>query len=326
MLPEEPAELELRDYLRILSRRKWMILAITLLVTAAAVVATLAQTPVYEGSAEVLLQVKASESLFDPNTGVRADPNRAVQTEIEVLRSRPVRDLVRQKIGDAPKVTASGVGQTDVLTVRAESTDPKRAALIANTYASSYIEFRRTQAVDDLLAAAQQIQQKVTDLQAQLDSLPVTPATTARGDTGGASSDAARRASLEQQQALFRQKLDELQVDAALKSGGAQLVTPAVTPTTPVRPTPRRNALVALAVGLMLRVGIPFLRESLDDSLKSKEDVERAAHGTVPVLGVIPELRTWKDAKAAVVISITDPKSQAAEAYRSLRTSVQFLG
>ncbi|MBW3558053.1 MAG: polysaccharide biosynthesis tyrosine autokinase, partial [Actinobacteria bacterium] len=110
-----------------------------------------------------------------------------------------------------------------------------------------------------------------------------------------------------------------------LKSGGAQLVTPAVAPTSPVRPTPRRNAVVALAVGLMLGVGVAFLREYLDDSIKGKEDVERAAPG-VPILGLIPELKTWKDPKDSFVVSLTDPHSHATEAYRSLRTSVQFLG
>ncbi|MBW3614733.1 MAG: polysaccharide biosynthesis tyrosine autokinase [Actinobacteria bacterium] len=333
MLPEEPAELELRDYLRILRRRKWLILLVTLLVTAGAVGASLAQTPVYQGKAEVLLQAKATESLFDPNTGARNDPARAIQTEIQVLRSRPVRDRVREKIGKAPKVTASAVGQTDVMEVRAESTDPERAALVANTYVTSYIEFRRNQAVDDLLAAADQIRQKIAQLQAQIDgAVPV--ATSAAPQVRGAratttttdSSDLERqKASLQDQQDLFRQKLDQLQVDAALKSGGAQLVTPAVAPTTPIRPTPRRNAVVALAVGLMLGVGLAFLREYLDDSLKGKEDIERAASG-VPVLGFIPELKTWKDPKAAFLVSLTDPHSHATEAYRSLRTSVQFLG
>ena len=330
MQSEEPSELNLRDYLRVVWGGKWIILGLTLLVTVAAVVASLAQTPVYQGKAEVLLQAKASESLFDPNSGVRNDPARAIQTEIQVLRSRPVRDLVRDKIGDAPKVAASAVGQTDVLEVRAESTDAERAALIANTYANAYIEFRRTQAVDDLLAAAEQIQQKITDLQARIDGVAApSTSTTERGvttTTTSANADALRqRESLQQQQALFRQKLDELQVDAALKSGGAQLVTPAVAPTVPIRPTPLRNAALALVVGLMLGVGVAFLREYLDDSLKGKDDVEQAAPG-VPVLGLIPELKTWKDQDAAVLVSIAEPQSPAAEAYRGLRTSVQFLG
>lgn len=326
MHPEEAPELELRDYLRILRRRKWTILLATLITVAGAVGVSLAQTPVYQGRADVLLQPRSTESLFDPNTGQRSDPARAVQTEIQVLKSRPVRELVNKKLGSAPKVAASPVGQTDVIQVKAESTDPERAADIANAYARAYIDFRRTQAVDDLLAAGQQIQAKIADLQRRLDTLTDTPTPSPRATTATTNLElTSERDSLLAQQALFRQKLDQLQVDASLKSGGAQLVTPAVAPTEPIRPTPERNAVVALTVGLMLGVGLGFLREYLDDSLTAKEDVERAVPG-VPVLALIPALGAWKDKKWSLVASLTDPDSPAAEAYRTLRTSVQFLG
>jgi succinoglycan biosynthesis transport protein ExoP len=325
---ETLGELELRDYLRVVRRRKWTIALVTIVVVGAAIGLSLIQTPVYRATAEVLLQAKSSESLFDPSTGNRNDPARAIQTEMQVLRSRPVRDLVEKKLGSSPKVSAAAVGQTDVIAVSAESTDPDRAAAIANAYATSYIEFRRSQSVDDLLSAAEQIQQKITDLQKQIDALaPPEAGATRPGATpsNAATDNSLQRESLQQQQALFRQKLDQTQVDAALKSGGAQLVTPAIASTSPVRPTPKRNAIVALAVGLMLGVGLAFLREYLDDRLKSKEDVEQVVPG-VPVLGLIPALGGWKDKSSTVVVSISDPKSPAAEAYRSLRTSVQFIG
>jgi succinoglycan biosynthesis transport protein ExoP len=318
-------ELELRDYLGVVRRRKWTIAIITVSVVGSAVVASLVQTPVYQGVAEVLLQARSTDSLFDPDSGQRNDPARAVQTEIQVLKSRPVRDLVRKELGSAPKVSASPVGQTDVIEVKAESTDPDRAADIANAYAESYIDFRRGQAVDDLLAAAEQIQQKITELQIQIDGLGGT-ATTEGGVPPEPTVDSSQeRDQLVAQQALFRQKLDQLQVDAALKSGGAQLVTPAVTPTSPIRPTPIRNTVVGLAVGLMLGIGLAFLREHLDDTIRTKEDVEAAAGG-LPVLTIIPVVAGWKDRKTPVVASLAEPKSAAAEAYRSLRTSVQFLG
>ncbi|MGH9179945.1 MAG: polysaccharide biosynthesis tyrosine autokinase [Acidimicrobiales bacterium] len=327
-MPDDPVEeLDLRDYLRVIRRRKWTIALVTLVVVGSAIAVSLVQTPVYQGEAEVLLQARSTESLFDPETGQRNDPVRAVQTEIQVLKSRPVRDLVRKELGSAPKVSASPVGQTDVIEVRAESTDPDRAAAIANAYAESYIDFRRTQAVDDLLAAAEQIQEKITELQGQMDALGATPPTTARGGARPAPAVdvAAQRDQLLAQQALFRQKLDQLQVDAALKSGGAQLVTPAVAPSTPVRPTPVRNGVLALVVGAMLGLGVAFLREYLDDTIRTKEDVERVAGG-LPVLSVIPVVPGWKDRRKAMVASLVEPKSAAAEAYRSLRTSVQFLG
>jgi succinoglycan biosynthesis transport protein ExoP len=318
-------ELELRDYLHVLRRRRWVVIATMLVVTAAALVASLVQRPVYEGTAELLLELRAPESIFDPNTGQRYDSARAVDTEIEVLKSEPVRAAVRRELRTAPAVSATPVGDTDVIEVRARSTEPKEAAAVANAYANAYIDFRRQKAVDTLLAAGKEIQETVADLQRQIDGLDAQvnsapPPVRAQLEQSMVSS----RQSLLSQQSLFRQKLEQLQVDAALKSGGAQVVTPASVPDSPVEPTPKRDAALALTVGLMLGVGLAFLFDYLDDSLKTKEDVERVTPG-VPALALIPAVTTWKNREEPQVVSISEPKSPAAEAYRVLRTSIQFL-
>jgi capsular exopolysaccharide synthesis family protein len=64
------------------------------------------------------------------------------------------------------------------------------------------------------------------------------------------------------------------------------------------------------------------LRDSLDDTLSSKEAVEHAANA--PVLVMVPMVTSWRRSKKAMVVSVTDPTSPAAESYRSLRTSLQF--
>ncbi|MCA1693237.1 MAG: hypothetical protein LC749_00105, partial [Actinobacteria bacterium] len=306
---EPTTELGLRDYLRIVARRKQIIVIVVLLSVVPAVVFSLLQTPQYEGRAEILLQQRTSETLFDPNTGVRADPARQVANEVRILSSQPVRNEVRARIGSAPKVDAAGIGTTDLISVSARSNDPSRAALVANTYANAYIDLRRKQAVDDVLAASQQVQSKISDLQKQVDGTPA-----------GAQKD-----SLVQTLAGFKQQLDQLQVAGALKQGGAQLVTPAVVPTSPVAPQPLRTGIIALFLGLVVGLGLAVLREFLDDSVKSKDDFERVASG-VPVLGLIPVVSAWRGREDAYLVSIEDPTSPAAEAYRTLRTSVQFLG
>jgi non-specific protein-tyrosine kinase len=301
-------ELALRDFLRVFRRRRGIIVLTLFVIVSVAVVASLLQNPVYAAEAKVLLQPRSTESLFDSDTGQRRDPNRAVQTEIEVLESQPVQDAVRAKLGAAPEVSARGIGQTDVIEIRAESTDAKRAADVANAYATAYIDVRRQQAVDDVLAAAQQIQGKIADLQRQLDPLPPGP----------------QKDSLIAQQGLFRQKLDELQVDAALKSGGAQLVVPARVPSDPFKPKPVRSGLVGAVVALFLGTGAAFVVEYLDDSVKTKDDMGRVAP-SVPVLGLIPAVPGWRVTDDPQLVSLTEPKSPAAEAYRTLRTSIQFL-
>ncbi|MBV9933954.1 MAG: polysaccharide biosynthesis tyrosine autokinase, partial [Actinobacteria bacterium] len=127
-----------------------------------------------------------------------------------------------------------------------------------------------------------------------------------------------------QQESLVKQQVDQLSVDSQLRSGGAQLVSPAKTPSSPVRPKPFQDAALGGLGGLVLGVGLAFLREYLDDSVKDKGDVERALGGHVPTLGLVPAVATWRDADSPMVVSLSDPSSSEAEAYRTLRTSVAF--
>jgi tyrosine-protein kinase len=302
-------ELELRDYLRVLRRRKGVIATCTLVVLGVALAFSLLQTPVYAGKAEILLQPRTTDSLFDPETGQTAvDRERAVRNELRVIESKPVRDLVRQRIGIAPDVSPAPRSQTDVVEVRADSTDARRAAEVANAYANAYIEFRRKQAVDDLLKGAEQIQTKVRDLQRQIDPLPPGP----------------EKDALISQQSLFRQRLDQLQVDAALMTGGVEMVTPAAVPASPFKPKPLRAGLMAAGLGLFFGAIVAFVVEYLDDSVKDKDEVERLVPG-LSVIGLIPAVVEWTAEDEPKVISIDEPRSPAAEAYRTVRTSIQFL-
>ncbi|MDQ2826588.1 MAG: polysaccharide biosynthesis tyrosine autokinase [Actinomycetota bacterium] len=300
-------DFELRDYLRVLKRRKVPIILVTFFVVVIALAASYVQTPIYSATAQVLLQARNTAFLFDPSGGIRADPARAVLDEILVIQSEPVRTMVRTQIGSAPPVSAGPVGQTNAINVSAESTDPSAAAKVANAYVNAYIEYRRKQVIDDTLAASQQIQTKIGDLQKQIDTAAP-----------------AQKESLVSAQALFKQKLDELQVGSAIQAGGAQLVTSASAPATPVRPTPKKNGIIALIGGLLLGVGVAFLLDYLDDSVKNKEDLASATSG-LPVIGLIPVVSDWREQTEAQVVSLSAPKSPPAEAYRTLRTALQFL-
>ena len=90
--PSEPPELELRDYLRVLRRRKGTVLLAVLVVIGVALAVAEIQTPVYQAKAEILLQQGAGRTLFNPNTGQPNDPTRAVQTQIQVIQSSPVKE------------------------------------------------------------------------------------------------------------------------------------------------------------------------------------------------------------------------------------------
>jgi tyrosine-protein kinase len=98
------------------------------------------------------------------------------------------------------------------------------------------------------------------------------------------------------------------------------LVEPALRPTVPVRPQTRFNVALAAMLGLMLGVGVAFLTEHLDTSIRSADALEVAAGA--PVVGTIPLFEATEQPLPVV----SEPRSVEAEAFRKLRTNLSFLG
>ena len=98
-------------------------------------------------------------------------------------------------------------------------------------------------------------------------------------------------------------------------------IEPAVAATAPIRPRPLMNTALAAAIGLMLAAGIIFLVEYLDDTLKTPDDIERALD--VPVLGFVAEMQ-YRGKSAEEVYVSRQPRSPVSEAFRSLRTNLEF--
>ncbi|WP_455901195.1 polysaccharide biosynthesis tyrosine autokinase [Rhodococcus gordoniae] len=94
----------------------------------------------------------------------------------------------------------------------------------------------------------------------------------------------------------------------------------AATPSSPVTPKTTRNVALGLAVGLLLGIALAVLRDRLDNTIKDRSAVEELA-GT-GVVGVVP-LDKARHEDPAIVFA--DANSGDAEAYREMRTNLQFL-
>jgi capsular exopolysaccharide synthesis family protein len=104
---------------------------------------------------------------------------------------------------------------------------------------------------------------------------------------------------------------------AGVGANNISIVDRAVVPTGRFKPNLGLNLAIGLMLGLMLGVLLAFVLEFLDDTLKSPEDIEQ--HLRMAVLGIIPNLR-----KQTVASAMADPRSAFSEAYRSVRTALQF--
>jgi succinoglycan biosynthesis transport protein ExoP len=318
-------QLELLDYLRVLWRRKWTILVIVLVAVGAGLGFSKLQTKKYTATAEVIVQPSGTPAGAQVNSNtpgtVSADQ---VSTQVQVVQSAPVRDLVLRRLGSAPKVSVSSPTQTDVIDIAATSTNPRQAANTANAYANAYVDFSHTQAVNALLPAAQQIQAQIDGLNAQiaaLDARVASSPTSQRSQLDQSLSP--QRSALANQVATFKAQLAQVQLNSAITTGSSQILALAAPPTSPSSPRIVTNTLVALAFGLVIGIAAAFLRDNLDDSVKTKQDLERSG-ATVPVLGLIPSVTEWRNGAQARAVSLTDPASPGAEAYRTLRNSIQF--
>ena len=120
------------------------------------------------------------------------------------------------------------------------------------------------------------------------------------------------------------QRLKEVGVEAGVGTNNVTVVDSALTPGSPFKPNLAFNLQVAAALALLLGVGLAFFLDYLDDTMQQPEEMERISH--LPVLGVIPLVKPKRGQKSEVpaMLSHFDARSAFAEAYRSVRTALQF--
>jgi len=130
-------------------------------------------------------------------------------------------------------------------------------------------------------------------------------------------------------------KLKEANIAGALKSSNIRVVDPAMISSTPTRPAKARNIALAFIVGLVGGIGLALLREYLDNTVKTPDDIETLSR--LPSLAVVPAFsesngnsrrgllkgvsRNGHD-KHIELVAQHLPKSQMSEAFRALRTAL----
>src|SRR5882724_7744231 len=130
-------------------------------------------------------------------------------------------------------------------------------------------------------------------------------------------------------------KLKEANIAGALKSSNIRVVDPAMVPSHPSRPAKARNIALAFIVGLVGGIGLALLREYLDNTVKTPDDIETLAR--LPSLAVVPAFaETNGNGRRSLLKGVSTnghdkrielvaqhlPKSQMSEAFRALRTAL----
>ncbi len=330
--PAPSGSVELRDYLRVFRRQLALIVAITLLGAAAAAAYTFRRTPVYESSASVLVRAITTNA-FDP--GSRVDQQLNMFNQRQLAQSEPVAALAAKTI----KTTATPAqllehvnvdvpANSQILRVRYQDTVPLTAQRGADAFAKAYLVSREADARAQATTSQKSLQKDIARFQKQ--------ASEAEKQIADPDADSATRQAAQAKLAAANNRLDQLLSQLSgfqsLDFTPGTVIAAAGLPATPASPNNRLDIGIGLLVGLFLGVVLAFVRDRTDDRLRGREDL--AERLDRPVLATIPPLSKrvrqegklrWKRRSRNSLVTLEQPNSPAAEAYRTLRTRMARL-
>lgn len=308
-------------------RAPWIV-GVTLLAGLATFFLSSLRADQYLASSTVRVVDPNAEAVFD-GVQVRVDPKRDVETQLALLRSDDLRGELDQVLGDSSSqlrsVSAAAVAGTDLIKITAGSDSPQVAADAANGLANIYVKSRKEQVTAGFSARADELRSKADELGRDIQQMDDRLASL----SSNLDADVLRtqRASLVQQQADLRTRATQFDVEATTRSGNVELAETASPATSPASPRPARDAALAAFLAALASVGCVLLLDRLDDRVRSGDDVERVVD-PVPILGAIPvhgaKGRGGVSLPKRSERSLVPTKSPAAEAYRTLRTSLRF--
>jgi capsular exopolysaccharide synthesis family protein len=320
----------IKDYFSLVWRWAWLIVLGIVVAGVGAYLVSNNTTPVYRASSRLLIDEAPGSNAGNDYSQVLFE-QRLAQTYVEILTTTPILEETIERL-DLPftagqlrgKITVSAPQDTQIIVISVEDTDKARTAAIANTLGEVFIS--ENQARDSLRYAdpIANWQSRMTEIGDTIQSLE-----TEINNLSGAESaeDLAILSRLETQlnEAQIRyteafNNLNQLQIDQAKESSNVVPIEPATTPTIPIRPRTMTNTLLAMVVGGMIAVGIIFLIEYLDDSIKSPEQILEDTGLTT--LGAIASIKA--DALPQTLVTQLAPRDPISEAYRVVRTNLSF--
>lgn len=308
--------MDLRHYLHLL-RRNWpVLLVVVALCVGVAVYQDVRQPSVYQASAQILLM---PENVVDPNagaTGNRPDASRYGTAQLALITSSKVADPASERVEGVSgvvlrdNVTATIDESSTIITVQATARRPERADAIANAVAETYVEERAEASTGKLTTAIEEIDGRLGELAQALAAFPSDELT------------ADQVAVQQQYQSLFARQQD-LRVQLSLQQSTAEILDPAEMPGAPIGLGLPSKVILALLFGGVLGLAAAYAREQLDDRVRSREEVQMLTG--LPILAELPVDRA-RTTSPTYLATVDRPLDPLAEAARSLRTNVGFLG
>lgn len=315
---------DLRRYVSLLWRWAWLVILIIVLSGATIYVVSIQMSPVYQASSSLLINEAPGTKATDYSSIITSE--RLTQTYAKMLVQKPVLtevitrlDLTMDINNLKQMITVQPVADTQLIDIKVEDTDPIRAAAIANEIGAVFSE--QNQAMQEARYAStkeslgiqlEEAQIRVNAIEADIDKLDDNL------------EDNPERDRLEVTLAQYRQIFaNTLQSYEQVRLAEAETISNVVqaeaadSPTQPIRPRVMMNTALAGIVGAMVAVGLIFLIDVLDDTIRDSDEVNR--YLKLPVLGAIRKID-----QSEAPVTVVKPRAPVSEDFRSLRTNIQF--
>ncbi len=224
-------------------------------------------------------------------------------------------NLTAGGLGSLPSASAS----TQLMTVTVTDTNPVRAAAAANAASSAFITQQEALQKSRFQGGEKAIQQQLNVAQSNIQIVSQR-LTNYRGSPGGLSNLKAQLSAYQSIYATLLGSAQEFSVGRDTALHALKIVSPASIPTTPIAPNPSRTALIYGFFALVLAAGGLFAFDYLDDTPRTPEEIEEIVGAQI--LGTVQQFDQSK--YGAGLVSIKKGDFPAAEAYRVIRTNLQF--
>jgi capsular polysaccharide biosynthesis protein len=275
-LSRSPEVMHVGDYLSLL-RRRWLILLVCPLLTVGAVYWWSGQiAQIYSSRTEILVLPPSS----DPLDGSGAPRYINVFTEAELVQSAPVLgravvDLGLSASGEVQeRLTVEADDDAKIIRIQYEDETPERAQQGAAAIANAYLDHRNELSVAALARTTAQLDQRVMELEQELDEATRALATA----NSRPSPDEAEIAALRGRQSLLVTQLSLAQNQLAGRSlielSPGEILQPATLEMVPVGLGRTRMMLIAFGVGLLVAIGVAVLRDRFDPRVRGDDELE----------------------------------------------------
>ena len=348
---EERSSLEsILDYAQTLWRWAWLLLLVAIASGAVAYYLTNQKPRVFEANTRAVVNVVTGSDYYDAYSASYG-AQRLAETYAQTMITPELLQSVSERLGYevTGKITVTPVENSPIFTIVVTDSDPQKAADTANMVLTTFSEkvmtdqsSRYTDLKQGLEEEIARIDQSLTDINERLAVLQIKEAELAEAEKRAAQmvaeglepievvrdpNDYVARAQLELAQSQYQStrsslfyNLQQIKLPEVQSATTISQIDKAVANAEPIQPQPMKSAGLAAVVGLIAAGGIVFLIAFLQDEVRDPEEFSR--RWGVPVVGVITHYPYNQDQ----LITVAKPRMPVSEAFRSLRTNLQFSG